>query len=66
MFVSPSRAVNLSRRGRSYNLFMACRSVHFAITKIDADRLIAAPDDATVLTIIQDEIEERWDEAWLC
>ena len=44
---------------------MACRGVHFAITKIDADRLLSAPSDEAVLAIVQDDIEERWDEDWL-
>jgi hypothetical protein len=48
-----------------YNLVMACRGVHFAITKIDGDRLLTASDDHAVLHIIQDDIEERWDEDWL-
>jgi hypothetical protein len=44
---------------------MACRGVHFAITDSDAERLLTAPSDHAVLGIIQDEIEERWDEDWL-
>jgi len=44
---------------------VACRGVHFAITESDAARLLGAPDDTRVLEIIQDEIEEQWDEEWL-
>jgi hypothetical protein len=44
---------------------MACRGVHFALTKADADRLLAATSDGEVLGILQDEIEERWEEDWL-
>lgn len=44
---------------------MACRGVHFAITGADAERLLAAPNDGAVLGIVQDEIDERWDEDWL-
>jgi hypothetical protein len=44
---------------------MACRGVHFAITSTDADRLLAAPTPDDVLRIIQEDIEEKWDEEWL-
>jgi hypothetical protein len=44
---------------------MACRGVHFAITMVDADRLLTAPNDDAVLEIVQDDIEERWDKDWL-
>jgi hypothetical protein len=44
-----------------YNFVMGCRGVHFAITKNDVDRLLAAPGDDAVLEIIQDDIEERWE-----
>lgn len=46
---------------------MACRGVHFAITNEEAQRLrTAAGNDAQVLSIVQDEIEEAWDEEHLC
>ncbi len=46
---------------------MACRGVLFAITQEEAQRLQAARgNDASVLSIVQDEIEEAWDEAHLC
>jgi hypothetical protein len=44
---------------------MACRGVHFAIEEEAAVRLLGATDDEAVLEIIQEEIEETWDEAWL-
>jgi hypothetical protein len=44
---------------------MACRGVLFAISGEELAKLSAALDDDAVLTIIQEEIEERWDEAWL-
>lgn len=44
---------------------MACRGVFFAITDEDAARLLAAKSDEEVLDLIQEEIEERWDEDWL-
>ena len=44
---------------------MACRGVHFAITQGDADRLLRATSDESVLEIVQEDIEQRWDEGWL-
>lgn len=44
---------------------MACRGVHFAVTQSDAHRLLGAGDDKAVLEIVQENIEERWDEEWL-
>jgi|ERR1700687_1742722 len=44
---------------------MACRGVHFAISSTDADRLLAAPTPDEVLRIIQEDIEEKWDDEWL-
>jgi hypothetical protein len=44
---------------------MACRAVHFAITCTDANRLLAASSPDEVLRIIQEDIEEKWDEEWL-
>jgi hypothetical protein len=46
---------------------MGCRGVLFAITKEEAERLRSARgNDADVLSIVQDEIEEAWDESFLC
>jgi uncharacterized protein DUF1877 len=46
---------------------MACRGVLFAITEDQALKLKSARgDDSVVLSIVQDEIEEAWDEAHLC
>jgi len=46
---------------------MACRGVLFAITQEEAQRLQAAcGNDTAVLSIVQDEIEEAWDETHLC
>jgi hypothetical protein len=46
---------------------MACRGVLFAITKEEAERLRAARgNDTEVLSIVQDEIEETWNESHLC
>src|SRR5262249_20461400 len=51
-----------------YNpLPMACRGVLFAITQDQARQLQAASgNDGLVLSIVQEEIEEAWDEAHLC
>jgi hypothetical protein len=46
---------------------MACRGVLFSISQKQAEQLRAARgDDASVLGIVQDEIEQAWDEAHLC
>ena len=46
---------------------MACRGVHFAIPDEEAQRLIAAVgNDERVVYIVQEEIEQKWDEAHLC
>jgi hypothetical protein len=46
---------------------MACRGVHFAITEETSQHLKrAVGDDEQVLRIVQDEIEEAWDEEHLC
>jgi|ERR1700733_8736764 len=44
---------------------MACRGLHFAITSADSGRLLAASSADEVLSIIQDDIEEKWDDTWL-
>ncbi|HLY09601.1 MAG TPA: YfbM family protein [Planctomycetota bacterium] len=43
---------------------MSCLGTHFALAEADAQRLLAAADNDAVMTIIE-EIEEKWDEAWL-
>ena len=45
---------------------MSCLGVHFAIEAAEAERLTLAGNDAELLTIVQEEIEERWDKEWLC
>ena len=45
---------------------MACRGVLFAISNEDLAKLLRAPNDEQILTIVQEDIEERWEEAWLC
>lgn len=52
-------------QGMSREQRMACRGVFFALTDDEAARLLAAPSDETLVEIIQEEIEERWDEEWL-
>ncbi len=44
---------------------MACRGVHFALTADQAERLLTLSDDDEVLTYIQEELEEQWDNDWL-
>ena len=44
---------------------MACRSVHFAIDDSVVDTLLQSSDDE-IVDIIQEDIEETWDEEWLC
>jgi hypothetical protein len=44
---------------------MACRGVHFAIDKAQLEKLLAAESDTKIVEIIQEEIEEVWDEEWL-
>lgn len=44
---------------------MACRGMFFAVSKEEEARLLSAPDSNTVVEIVTEEIEERWDEAWL-
>jgi len=43
---------------------MTCLGVHFALTDDEARRLQGAGDTSVVLAVV-DEIEDRWDEAWL-
>ena len=44
---------------------MACRGVHFAVGPHTADKLRAAGDNDEVLSIVSD-VEQLWDEQWLC
>jgi hypothetical protein len=44
---------------------MACRGVFFAITQEDEAKLLSAEDSDSVIEIITEEIEERWEEEWL-
>ncbi len=43
---------------------MACRGVHFALSEEESRRLLAADGNEAVRSFVE-EIEERWDEAWL-
>jgi hypothetical protein len=43
---------------------MACRGVHFALTDEEGRRLLAAQENDQILAIV-DELEQKWDEAWL-
>ena len=40
---------------------MACRGVLFALTKDEESKLLQAKDDTALRSVVQDEIEERWD-----
>ena len=44
---------------------MPCRGVHFGLTSQEDQRLLAAANDAAVVEILQEEVEERWNEEWL-
>jgi hypothetical protein len=45
---------------------MACRGVHFALNEEEAKKVSAAlGDDERLMSIIQEDIEEQWDENWL-
>jgi hypothetical protein len=44
---------------------MASRGVLFAILPSTMERLLEARTDEALLSIIQDEIEEKWDKGWL-
>ncbi|MFE2866373.1 DUF1877 family protein [Embleya sp. NPDC059259] len=43
---------------------MGGRGVLFAVTEVDGSRLLAAVDDAEVMAVVE-EVEERWEPAWL-
>ena len=46
---------------------MACRGVHFALTKDQRSQLISIVESlGDVIGYIQEEIEEQWDAEWLC
>jgi uncharacterized protein DUF1877 len=45
---------------------MACRGVLFAISDEDLAKLLRALTDEEILTIVQEDIENRWEESWLC
>jgi len=44
---------------------MAQRGVYFALLPSDVQKLRDAQNDEQLLAVIQDDIEERWDEPWL-
>jgi len=44
---------------------VACRGVYFALTEDDVKKLIGANGDVEVREVIQEDIEQRWDEQWL-
>ena len=45
---------------------MACRGVHFAITDKQYRKLTSFTTDDELIEFLQEEIEEGWDEDWLC
>ena len=47
-------------------LDMACRGVFFSLTEEQTQKLLGCESDAEVLSYVQDEIEEVWDEQHLC
>ena len=44
---------------------MACRGVHFALTEDQYNRVCDCKSDEEIIELIQEEIEEEWDEVWL-
>lgn len=44
---------------------MACRGVHFALTKEQESKLLTLTTNKELLDYIQGEVEESWDEEWL-
>jgi len=44
---------------------MAQRGVYFALLPTDVQKLRDAQNDEQLLAVIQDDIEEKWDEPWL-
>ncbi len=45
---------------------MVCRGVHFAITPQVMDQLLRADGDQDLIEIVQKELEEKWEQEWLC
>lgn len=45
---------------------MVCRGVHFALTPQQEAALLAATSDEAVRQVVQEQIEEPWDEAHTC
>lgn len=45
---------------------MACLGVHFALTLQEEAALLRARSDNDVLRVVQEQIEQEWDEARLC
>lgn len=41
---------------------MACLGVHFALTKEEYKKVYDCKSDEELIKLIQDEIEEEWDE----
>lgn len=44
---------------------MACRGVHFALTSEQYNKVCECNSDDELIELIQEEIEEEWDENWL-
>jgi len=44
---------------------MPRRGVYFALVSDDVEKLLNADSDERLRAVIQDDIEERWDESWL-
>jgi hypothetical protein len=44
---------------------MACRGVHFAVEADTVKLLLDAKSDSAVLDIVQEDIEQKWNEEWL-
>lgn len=45
---------------------MSCRGVFFAIEKSESKKLRKCKNDDELVEYIQENIEEEWDEEWLC
>lgn len=45
---------------------MGCRGVFFALDECNRKKLLSASCDDEVLSIVTEEIEEQWDQEWLC
>ena len=44
---------------------MSQRGVYFALLPVDVEKLRDAENDEQLRAVIQDDLEERWDEPWL-